>query len=277
MQSQNAPAIISHAIAHGKPARPARKAAHWHPGHPSYRSKSSPPTAGPGGTATATPTGTPTATPSGTPSDPPTSTPTGGQSGSDPSGQDPATALSGYTLKYTQEFTGDSPRPAGTCTRGCPAETSSEADWEPSMCAFSGGEAHFMASGIDSCGMNFTGAAPGVRRLVRPPAGHLSRPASCSPTSSCSGPHTTSGRRDRRLRGRGEPVPHRRHPLDTPGNACGARPAGAAWTSTRRPTGATAASPTTDTEWHTYGVEWAPSACPGSSTATSSSPPRPAR
>jgi hypothetical protein len=33
-------------------------------------------------------------------------------------------------------------------------ETSSEADWEPSMCTFSGGEAHFMASGINSCGMH---------------------------------------------------------------------------------------------------------------------------
>src|SRR5271170_6927546 len=109
VQSHDAPAITSRAIAHGRPARPTGGAANRHPGHP--KPSSSPtgtPTATASGTPTATATGTPTATPSGTPSAPPIATPTRSQSGGDPSGQTPATTLSGYTLKYTQEFNADS-------------------------------------------------------------------------------------------------------------------------------------------------------------------------
>jgi hypothetical protein len=140
-QGEGAPAMVKQAIAHGRTARPARSAAHRHGGHPRPSGSA---TATPTGTSTgtATPTGTPTATPSGTPSAPPTATPAGGQSGSDPSGQNPAATLSGYTLKYTQEFTGNSiPSGWGAYTGVPGGETSSEADWEPGMCTFSGGEA----------------------------------------------------------------------------------------------------------------------------------------
>ena len=207
MQSHGAPAIVSRAIAHGRPAQPTRKAAHWHAGHPKPSSSATAT-----GTATATPTGTPTATPSGTPSAPPTATPTGGQSGSDPSGQNPATALSGYTLKYTQEFTGDSLPSNWSVYTGVPGgETSSEADWEPSMCTFSGGEAHFMASGIDSCGMKYQGEpqeygawfARLQGNVERRPAVHRHLPALARQQPVAAG--------DRRLRGQGEPVAHRRH------------------------------------------------------------------
>ena len=77
----------------------------------------------------------------------------------DPSGQRPPTSLPGFTLKYTQEFAGDS-LPAGWhAYTGVPGgEAADVATYEPSLCSVSGGEAHFMASGIDSCGIEFSGA-----------------------------------------------------------------------------------------------------------------------
>jgi hypothetical protein len=70
----------------------------------------------------------------------------------------PASTLSGFSLKYTQEFTGGSTPANWNLYTGVPGgETSQEAQWIPSMCTFSGGEVHFMASGIDSCGMDYQG------------------------------------------------------------------------------------------------------------------------
>lgn len=77
----------------------------------------------------------------------------------DPSGQRPPTSLAGFALKYTKEFAGDS-LPAGwhAYTGVAGGQTADVAAYEPSMCSVSGGEAHFMASGIDSCGIEFIGA-----------------------------------------------------------------------------------------------------------------------
>jgi len=97
--------------------------------------------------------GTPKPTPTPTPI--PTPTPTPVSSGcSDPSGACPPTSLSGYKLAYTQEFTGTSVPSNWYTYDGVPGgETSSQGVWSSSMCKFSGGEAHFMASGITGCGM----------------------------------------------------------------------------------------------------------------------------
>jgi hypothetical protein len=261
VQSNNAPAIIGHAIAHGKQARPAHKAERRHPGHPQPSgSATSTPAAAPSGAATAAPTGTPAATPSTTPSDPPTSTPTGGQSGSDPSGQDPAAALSGYTLKYTQEFTGGSLPSGWGEYAGVPGgETSSEADWEPSMCAFSGGEAHFMASGIDSCGMHFT-AQPQeygawFARLQATPE----QASQLFTDIFLLWPHNNQWPPEIDVY---EDEGNRSSTVatlwNTVGNACGASPSSSCLYQYTQTNGGHGGVANTDTEWHTYGVEWTP-------------------
>jgi hypothetical protein len=84
---------------------------------------------------------------------------TGSHSSPAPTGQDPPTALSGFTARYVQEFNGDSIPPDWDAYSGVPGgESAQVAHWARSMCTFSGGEAHFMASGIDSCGLQFYGA-----------------------------------------------------------------------------------------------------------------------
>jgi glycosyl hydrolase family 16 len=81
-----------------------------------------------------------------------------GPVGNDPSGEDPSSTLPGFTLKYVQEFNGNSIPAGWLAFPGVPGgESASVAQWVPGMCTFSGGEAHFMAQGIDSCGMAFYG------------------------------------------------------------------------------------------------------------------------
>lgn len=76
----------------------------------------------------------------------------------DPSGENPFTTLPGFTLKYTQEFDGNGIPPDWDAYDGVPGgETSSMAQWNSSMCEFSGGEAHFMAMGVESCGLQYYG------------------------------------------------------------------------------------------------------------------------
>jgi hypothetical protein len=262
VQSSNEPAIITHAIAHGRPARPSGKAEHRRPGHPAPSGSATATPAGTaGGTPTSTPSGTPTATPSGTPSAPPSSTPTGGQSGTDPSGQDPATTLSGYTLKYTQEFTGDSlPSGWGEYTGVPGGETSSEADWEPSMCTFSGGEAHFMASGIDSCGMNYT-AAPQeygawFARLQATPeqAGQLFTDIFLLWPDNNQWPPEIDVYEDEGIR-----TSTTATLWNTVGSACGPSASYGCLYGHTQTNGGSGGVANTDTQWHTYGVEWTPS------------------
>ena len=262
VQSHGAPAIISRAIAHGRPARQAGRAANRHTGH--QKPSSSPtgtPTATASGTPTATPTGTSTTTPSGTPSAPPTSTPTGGQSGSDPSGQNPATTLSGYTLKYTQEFTGDSLPSGWGEYQGVPGgETSSEADWEPSMCTFSGGEAHFMASGIDSCGMHDTaqpqeyGAWFARLQANAEQAGQLFTDIFLLWPDNNQWPPEIDVYEDEGNRSSTVATL-----WNTVGNACGSSPSSSCLYQYTQTNGGNGGVANTDTAWHTYGVEWTPS------------------
>ena len=256
VQSHGAPAIISRAIAHGRPGQPTRKAEHRQPRHPhSSSSAAGTPTA----TASGTPISTPTATPSGTPSAPPSATPTGGQGGTDPSGQNPATALSGYTLKYTQEFNGDSAPANWNLYTGVPGgETSSEADWEPSMCAFSGGEAHFMASGIDSCGMDYQGQpqkyGAWFARLQAnaEPAGQLFTDIFLLWPDNNQWPPEIDVYEDE-----GNRASTTATLWNTVGDACGSSPSSQCLLQYTQNNGAGVAN--TDTEWHTYGVEWTPS------------------
>ena len=254
VQSHGAPAIISRAIAHGTATHPTRKPEHRQPRHPR-------PSTSPTATASGTPTSPPTGTPTVTPSAPPTATPTGGQSGTDPSGQNPATALSGYTLKYTQEFNGDSAPANWNLYTGVPGgETSSEADWEPSMCAFSGGEAHFMASGIDSCGMKYLGGNQEYGAFFArmqgnvEPAGQLFTDIFLLWPANNQWPPEIDVYEDKGDRSRtGATV------FDTPGSACGSSPSeGCLLSYTQNNWGSNGVA-NNGTQWHTYGVEWTPS------------------
>jgi hypothetical protein len=264
VQGHGAPVMIKQAIAHGRTAQQNRNAAHRHGAHPRPSgSASATPTGTPTGTATpsGTPTGTPTATPSGTPSAPPSSTPTGGQSGTDPSGQNPATTLSGYTLKYTQEFTGSSLPSGWGEYEGVPGgETSSEAEWEPGMCAFSGGEAHFMASGIDSCGMHYT-ASPQeygawFARLQATPeqANQLFTDIFLLWPHNNQWPPEIDVYEDEGNRSSTIATL-----WNTVGNACGASPSSSCLYQYTQTNGGNGGVANTDTQWHTYGVEWTPS------------------
>jgi beta-glucanase (GH16 family) len=262
VQSDGAPAIISRAIAHGKIAQPTRRAAHRRGGHPTPSSSA---TATATGTATVAPSGTPTAASAGGQSGSATPagsvTPAGGQSGSDPSGQNPATALSGYTLKYTQEFNGDSAPANWNLYTGVPGgETSSEADWEPSMCTFGGGEAHFMASGIDSCGMKFLGdnqeyGAWFARMQGNvEPAGQLFTDIFLLWPANNQWPPEIDVYEDKGDRSRtGATV------FDTPGNACGSSPSTGCLDQYTQTNWGSNGVANNGTEWHTYGVEWTPS------------------
>jgi Glycosyl hydrolases family 16 len=267
VQSRGAPAFIGRAIAHGRPAEPSRRPAHRHAHRLQPSSSVTPTRPGAPGTptATATPTSTPTApasTPTSTPTvAAPTATPTGGQSGSDPSGQNPATSLSGYTLKYVQEFTGGSvPANWGTYTGVPGGETSSEADWEPGMCAFSGGEAHFMASGIDSCGMQFQadpqeyGAWFARLQGNVEPAGQLFTDIFLLWPANNQWPPEIDVYEDEGDRSRTTATL-----WNTVGNACGPSVSYGCLSSYTQTNGDSDGVANNGTEWHTYGVEWTPS------------------
>jgi beta-glucanase (GH16 family) len=267
VQSRGAPAFVGRAIAHGRPPEPARGPAHRHARHPQPSGSATPTRPSTPGTptATATPTSAPTAapsdTPTSTPTATPTATPTGGQGGSDPSGQNPATSLSGYTLKYTQEFTGSSAPSNWNLYTGVPGgETSSEADWEPGMCTFSGGEAHFMASGIDSCGMKFQGDnqqyGAWFARLQGnvEPAGQLFTDIFLLWPANDQWPPEIDVYEDMGDRSRTTATL-----WNTVGDACG-QPVdyGCLYSHTQTNGGSNGVA-NNGTQWHTYGVEWTPS------------------
>jgi len=259
-QGNGAPAIVSRAIAHGKPAQPGRPSGRKRGAHPNA-SATATPTGTASGTPTATPSGTPSASPSSTPSAPPTATPTGGGSGSDPSGQNPATSLAGYTLKYTQEFTGSSMPANWGAYLGTPGgESSSVAQWEPDMCTFSGGEAHFMASGIDSCGMHYQGApqeyGAWFARLQAnaEPAGQLFTDIFLLWPANNQWPPEIDVYEDE-----GDRSSTVATLWNTVGNACGSSPSSNCLYQYTQTNGGSGGIANTDTEWHTYGVEWTPS------------------
>ncbi|HEY2004445.1 MAG TPA: glycoside hydrolase family 16 protein [Candidatus Saccharimonadia bacterium] len=200
------------------------------------------------------------ATPAPTPTPSPTPAPPTGST--DPSGASPLTTLSGYTLKYTQEFTGSSLPANWGAESGVPGgETASQGTWTPSECKVSGGELHFMASGVDGCGVTYYSnyqqyGAYFVRMKgdVEPP-GHYSDIALMWPSSNnwnaeidfyedmC--PTTGTCNRSTYNASVCGSVPN---PASNPGG-CGTQ---SNWTSQK-------AIKNDGTQWHTYGTEWTPS------------------
>jgi len=277
-QSAGQPTIISRAIAHGRTARSAREAARKHARHHKAArpagawqpGATATPAVTPTGTPTAPPTapttptapaGTPSATPSATPAATPSATPSASQGSGDPSGQNPATTLSGFSLKYVQEFTGDSLPPNWTEYQGAPGgETSQEAQWEPNMCSFSGGEAHFMASGIDSCGMDYTGTPQEYGAFFArmkgnvEPSGQLFSDIFLLWPANNQWPPEIDIYEDEGDRSRTVATL-----WNTTGNACGASTSTQCLYQYTQTNGGSDGVANNGTEWHTYGVEWTPS------------------
>ena len=189
-------------------------------------------------------------------------TSTGSQSGGDPSGENPASALSGFTLKYVQEFNGDSaPANWHVYNNQTPGgESSSQAQWMESMCTFSGGEAHFMASGIDSCGMQYMGAPQEYgaffARLQADdnPSGELFTDIFLLWPSNFQWPPEIDIYEDKADRARTTATM-----FNTVGSACGSSPTISCLEPFEQGNDASNGVANSDTEWHTYGVEWTPS------------------
>jgi hypothetical protein len=178
----------------------------------------------------------------------------------DPSGADPSTTLSGFTLKYVQEFTGAS-LPAGWSAYSGgdngPQATDSRAHFDPSQCEFSGGEAHFMAMGVDSCGIHYQGAAQEYGAwFARLKADSL--PSSAVFTDIFllwpdrgAWPPEIDIYEDGGDRSKTSATVY-----NTVGSLCGSSPTPQCLAPYVQSNGPSNGVANDDTEWHTYGVEW---------------------
>jgi hypothetical protein len=179
----------------------------------------------------------------------------------DPSGENPSTALPGFTLKYVQDFDGNSIPSNWDAYHGTPGGMSADvAQWVPSMCAFSGGEAHFKAMGIDSCGLQYYGN-PQVygawfARLKgdsQPSNIFFSNIFLLFPASNQWPPeidiYEDGGGRSSTSASM----------YNTVGDLCGSSPLPECLQPYGQSNGQSGGVSNDDTEWHTYGVEWTPS------------------
>jgi len=252
-QRSSEPAIIGQAIAGGKTDETTPSATQPQPKQPKATTSNA---AQPTTTAAPTPTATASAAPTPTPA---TKAPVG-QGGADPSGQTPATTLSGFTRKYVQEFAGDRlPSNWGEYLGVPGGESAQTAQWEPGMCTFSGGEAHFMASGIDSCGMHYLGrpqqyGAWFARLQATPePTGQLFSDIFLLWPANAQWPPEIDVYEDEGDRSRTVATL-----WNTVGDACGASPTSHCLGQYVQGNGESDGIANSDTEWHTYGVEWTP-------------------
>jgi len=195
----------------------------------------------------------------------PPSTPvtTGGSPGGlDPSGRNPLATLSGFTPSYVQEFTGDAIPPGWGAYSGVPGgESAQVAQWVRGMCTVSEGEAHFMASGVDSCGLNYYGTPQEygawfarMKGDDEPSGMFFSDIFLLWPANNQWPPEIDVYEDSGGSRSGTTATLH-----NTVGSACGSSPSSQCMQSyeqTNAPSGGVAND---GTAWHTYGVEWTPS------------------
>jgi hypothetical protein len=256
VQGLGVPAVISRAIASGRAVASTGKATHKPAAKNKPKAKSS---ASASSSASSTTAGKSTPPPTST--TPPNSTPTGGQGGGDPSGQDPASSLSGFTLRYTQEFNGGSAPSGWNIYDAVPGGySSSVAQWIPSMCTFSGGEAHFMASGIDSCGMKYLGEPQEygawfarIQSNDQPSNEFFSNIFLLWPDNLQWPPEIDI------YEDRGDRSRTYASLINTVGDACGSAPTFACLLPYEQTNGPAGGVANNGTDWHTYGLEWTPS------------------
>jgi hypothetical protein len=181
--------------------------------------------------------------------------------GVDPSGENPSTTLSGFTLKYVQDFNSNSIPAGWLAFPGVPGgESASVAQWVPGMCTFSGGEAHFMAQGIDSCGMAFYGTnqeyGAWFARLKgdsEPSDMFFSNIFLLWPSNNQWPPEIDIYEDSGASRSATNASV-----INTVGNTCSSDDTGCVKSFTQS-NGQTGGVPNDGTQWHTYGVEWTPS------------------
>lgn len=181
--------------------------------------------------------------------------------GVDPSGETPSTTLSGFTLNYVQDFNGNSIPAGWLAFSGVPGgESASVAQWVPGMCTVSGGEAHFTAQGIDSCGMAFYGTNQEYGAWFARLKGD-SEPSDMSfsnifllwPANNQWPPEIDIYEDSGESRSATSASV-----INTVGNTCSSddTPCVKAYTQSNGQAGGV---PNDGTQWHTYGVEWTPS------------------
>jgi beta-glucanase (GH16 family) len=126
------------------------------------------------------------------------------------------------------------------------------------MCAFSGGEAHFMASGIDSCGMRYTGEPQEYGAWFARLQANAQPSGQLFTDIFLLWPHNNQWPPEIDVY---EDEGNRSSTIatlwNTVGNACGSSPSSQCLYQYTQTNGGGVAN--TDTEWHTYGVEWTPS------------------
>jgi hypothetical protein len=184
----------------------------------------------------------------------------GGQ-GADPSGESPLTTLSGFSLKYVQDFNGNSLPNNWYPYHGTPGGLSSDvSQWVPSMCTFSGGEAHFIANGIDSCGLEYFGSPQTygawfarLKADSQPSSLFFSNIFLLWPENN-QWPPEIDIYEDGGIRNATSNTVY-----DEIGSACGSDPSSQCLHTYVQSNGSSGGVANSDTEWHTYGVEWTPS------------------
>jgi hypothetical protein len=166
--------------------------------------------------------------------------------------------LSGFTLKYVQEFTGNSIPADWDTYDGTPGGESSEvAQWVPSMCTFGGGEAHFMAMGIDSCVLEYYGS-PQVYGAWFARLKGDSQPSNIFfsnifllwPANGQWPPEIDI------YEDGGDRSSTSASMYNTVGNVCGSSPTAQCLQPYEQSNGQSGGVLNDDTQWHTYGVEW---------------------
>jgi hypothetical protein len=184
-----------------------------------------------------------------------------GQASVDPSGENPPSALPGFTLTYVQDFGGNGIPPNWDAYNGVPGGVSSSvARWVPSMCTFSGGAAHFLANGIDSCGLQYYGDpqiyGAWFARLKgdsQPSDVFFSNIFLLFPASNQWPPEIDIYEDGGGRSSTSASV------YNTVGNICGSSPTSQCLRPYAQSNGGSGGVRNNDTEWHTYSVEWTPS------------------
>lgn len=217
------------------------------------------------GTARPTPThGKASPTVTGQRSTPPTgaASQSTSQAGLDPSGANPPATLSGFTLKYTQDFNSDSIPAGWDAYSAVPGGyTANVALWVPSMCSFSGGEAHFAALGVQSCGLDYS-AGPQeygawfarLKGNVQPSGQLFSNIFLLWPAQNNQWPPEIDIYEDLGYRSS-----TRATEINAVTSVCGSSPTFDCLLPYEQTNGTSGGVANDGTQWHTYGVEWMPS------------------
>ncbi len=134
------------------------------------------------------------------------------------------------------------------------------AQWAPSMCTFGGGEAHFVAMGIDSCGLEYYGDPQvygawfaRLKADTEPSNIFFSNIFLLWPANNQWPPEIDVYEDGGGRSSTSASV------YNTVGDMCGSSPTSQCLKPYGQSNGESGGTPNNDAQWHTYGVEWTPS------------------